>query len=137
MKGLMSVLRWFGHVERMERDRIAKSAYVGEYAGSHSVGRLRKRWIDTVKDCLRKSGLDVRQARRMMESLGSIVGGSGCPCSLSFLFYVNVSGMRKRSCLSSQPLVAQDPYVLLRVRWSIPWFIGSTLGNFLPFPCWE
>ena len=24
------VLRWFGHVERMERDRIAKSVYVGE-----------------------------------------------------------------------------------------------------------
>ena len=25
-----SVLRWFGHVERMERDRIAKRIYVGE-----------------------------------------------------------------------------------------------------------
>ena len=36
-------------------------------------------------------------------SLGSIVGGSGCPHS-SFLFCVNVSGMRPRSCLSSQPL---------------------------------
>ena len=34
------VLRWFGHVER---DRIAKRVYVGEYAG-----------------------LDVRQARRMV-----------------------------------------------------------------------
>ena len=52
------VLRWFGHVERMERDRIAKRVYVGESAGS-----VRKRWIDTVKECLRKRGLDVRQAR--------------------------------------------------------------------------
>ena len=61
-----SVLRWFGHVERMENDRIAKRVYVGECAGSRSVGRPRKRWIDTVKDCLKKRGLDVRQARRMM-----------------------------------------------------------------------
>ena len=61
-----NVLRWFGHVERMERDRIAKRAYVGECAGSHSVGRPWNRWIDTVKDCLRKRGLGVRQARRML-----------------------------------------------------------------------
>ena len=54
------VLRWFGHVERMENDRIAKRVYVGECAGSRSVGRPRKRWIDTVKDCLKKRGLDVR-----------------------------------------------------------------------------
>ena len=57
------VLRWFGHVERMEKDRIAKMAYVGECIGSRSVGRPRKRWIDTVKDCLNNIGLDVRQAR--------------------------------------------------------------------------
>ena len=47
-------LRWFGHVKRMERDRIAKSAYVGECAGSRSLGRPRKRWTDTVKECLKK-----------------------------------------------------------------------------------
>ena len=62
-----SVLRWFGHVEIMERDRIAKRVYVGECAGSHSVGRPRKRWIDTAKECLRKRGLDVRHARRMVQ----------------------------------------------------------------------
>ena len=60
------VLRWFGHVERMENDRIAKRVYVGECAGSRSVGRPRKRWIDTVKDCLKKRRLDVRQARKMV-----------------------------------------------------------------------
>ena len=43
------VLRWFGHVERMERDGIAKRVYVGECVGSRSVGRTRKRWIDIVK----------------------------------------------------------------------------------------
>ena len=60
------ILRWFGHVERMENDRILKRFYVGECAVSHSVGRPRKRWIDIMKDCLKKRGLDVRQARRML-----------------------------------------------------------------------
>ena len=51
------VLRWFGHVERMENDKIAKWVYVGKCAGIRSVGRPRKRWIDTVKNCLKKRGL--------------------------------------------------------------------------------
>ena len=72
MKGLdkridEGVLWWFAHMERMENDKIGKRVYVGECAGTHSVGRLPKRWIDTVKDCLRKRGLDVRQARRMVQ----------------------------------------------------------------------
>ena len=50
----------------MENDRIAERVYVGEYAGSRSMGRSRKKWIDTVKGCLRKRSLDVRQARRMV-----------------------------------------------------------------------
>ena len=37
------VLRWFGHVERMERDMIIKRIYVGVCAGSRSVSRPRKR----------------------------------------------------------------------------------------------
>ena len=61
------MLRWFGHVDRMERNKIAKRVYVGECAGSHSVGRPRKRWIDTLKEYLKKRGLDARQARRMVQ----------------------------------------------------------------------
>ena len=44
----------------MENDRIAKRVYVGETAGSHLVDRSQKRWIDAVKDCLRKRGLDIK-----------------------------------------------------------------------------
>ena len=51
----------------MEKCRIAKKVYVGECAGSCSVGSPQKRWIDTMKKCLRKKGLDVRQARRMVQ----------------------------------------------------------------------
>ena len=62
----VGLLRWFGHVERMESDKTAKKVYVGECASCCSVDRLWKRWIDTVKECLRKRDLDIRQARRMV-----------------------------------------------------------------------
>ena len=39
---------------------------VGECAGSRSVGRPQKRWTDTMKDCLKKRDLDIRQERRMI-----------------------------------------------------------------------
>ena len=69
------VLRWFGHVERMENDRIAKRVYVGECAGSRSVGRPRKRWIDTVKECLRKRGLWMSGNQGEWCMIGVYVGG--------------------------------------------------------------
>ena len=48
------VLQWFGHVEIIENDRIARRVYIGKCAGSCSVGRPRKRLIDTMNDCLKK-----------------------------------------------------------------------------------
>ena len=66
MKRFMKTCSDYGHVERMERDMIAKRVYVGGCAFTRSVGRPRKRWIDTVKECSKKRGLDVRQARRMV-----------------------------------------------------------------------
>ena len=54
-------------MERMEKDKSAKGVYVGEFAGSRSVGRPRKRWIDNVKECLKKRELVVRKPRGMVE----------------------------------------------------------------------
>ena len=42
-------------MERIERDRIAKRVYVGECASSCSVGKPRKRWIDTLKECQKEN----------------------------------------------------------------------------------
>ena len=39
---------------RMERGMTAKRVYVREFAGSRSVGRLRKRWLDTLNEYLKK-----------------------------------------------------------------------------------
>ena len=51
------------------------------------------------------------------------------PALVLFLFYMNVSGMRPRPRLSSQPLTIPAPLFLLRVRWSIflvpPWVTAS------------
>ena len=57
------VLRWFGHVERIERDGVAKRVCVGECAGSHSAGGPRKRWLDIVKECLKKRAMRMVQDR--------------------------------------------------------------------------
>ena len=61
------VLWWFGHVQKMENDRITKRVKIGECAGGCLGGRPRERWIDTVEECLRKRGLNVRQARRLVQ----------------------------------------------------------------------
>ena len=58
------ILGWFGYSERMKNDRIAKRVYVGNCVGNCLVGQLKKRWIDSVKDFLKKRGLNVGQARR-------------------------------------------------------------------------
>ena len=61
------LLLWFSHVERMEIDQISKRVYVGECVGSRSMGRPWNRWIDTMKECLKKRGLDIREVRRMVQ----------------------------------------------------------------------
>ena len=51
-KGLTKVFSdGSGMWKKKENDRIAKRVFVGECAGSHSVSRPWKRWIDTVKEC--------------------------------------------------------------------------------------
>ena len=71
------VLRCFCHLERMESNRIAKRVYVEDCTDSRSVGMPWKRWIDNVKECLRKRSLDVRQARRMMQDRSEWWGMNG------------------------------------------------------------
>ena len=41
---------------------LLRGFIVRKYTGSRSVGRTRKRWNNNVKDCFRKTGLDVGQA---------------------------------------------------------------------------
>ena len=45
---------------------LAKRVYVGVCADSHLVGRLQRRWNDSVNDCLKKKSLNVWQAKSMV-----------------------------------------------------------------------
>ena len=60
----------FDHVERMEKDRIAKKVYVGECAGICSLGRLQKRGIETMKDCLWKKRFGCQASKGMIGMYG-------------------------------------------------------------------
>ena len=51
-----SILRWFNHIERIGNGRNAKTVYMGECVGSRLVGGPRKKWIDSVIECLKKNG---------------------------------------------------------------------------------
>jgi len=50
-------LRWLGHVERMSEERVVKRLYQNTPEGSRSVGRSRLRWMDDVREDLRRMGV--------------------------------------------------------------------------------
>ena len=58
------VLKWFGHLERMNEDRLVKKVYTSEVGGTRGVGRPRFRWKDGVKKVLHNRGLGVQEAKR-------------------------------------------------------------------------
>ena len=61
-----TILRWFGHLERMDESRLVKRMYNGECVGKRPVGRPKKRWIDSVKECLNERNVNLVEARRMV-----------------------------------------------------------------------
>ena len=59
----MNVLRWFGHVERMENERLLKRVMNARVNGRGARGRPRLGWMDGVKRALQERGMDVGEAR--------------------------------------------------------------------------
>ena len=57
------VLRWFGHVERMEY-RMARRVLMAEVSGGRVRGRPRLGWMDGVKVALGNRGMTVEVARQ-------------------------------------------------------------------------
>ena len=58
------VLRWFGHVERMDEYRIARKVLMAEVSGGRVRGRPRFGWMDGVKEALGNRGMTVEAARQ-------------------------------------------------------------------------
>ena len=57
------VLRWIGHVERMDEYRMARRALMAEVSGGLVRGRPRMGWMDGVKVALDNTGMTVEAAR--------------------------------------------------------------------------
>ena len=58
------VLRWFGHVERMDDYRMARRVLMAEVSGVRVRGRQRLGWMDGVKVALGNKGMMVEAARQ-------------------------------------------------------------------------
>ena len=58
------VLRWFGHVEKMDEYRMAKRVLMAEVSGGRVRGRPRLGWMDGVKVALGNRGMTAKAARQ-------------------------------------------------------------------------
>ena len=54
----MNVLRWFGHVERMDNERLLKKVMNAKVDGRSARGRPRFGWMDGVKRALNDRRMD-------------------------------------------------------------------------------
>ena len=69
------VLRWLGHVERMDEYRMARRVLMAEVSGGRVRGRPRLGLMDGVKVAFGNRGVTVKAARQIgrVESPGSYV----------------------------------------------------------------
>ena len=58
------VLRWFGHVERMDEYRMARKVLIADVSEGRARGRRRLGWMDGVKMALGNKGMTVEAARQ-------------------------------------------------------------------------
>ncbi len=72
------MLRWFGHMERMDDGRMTKRVMKAGVNGRGARGRPRYGWMDGVKRALGDRGLPVEEAReraKVREEWRTIVKG--------------------------------------------------------------
>ena len=61
-------LRWFGHVKRMNDERIAKSVYNAKTQGKRPRGRPRRKWDEDIKEALQKRNLSFIEGSRKCQN---------------------------------------------------------------------
>ena len=61
------VLRWLGHVERMDEYRMARRVLMAKVSGGWVRGRLRLCWMDGVKVALGNRGVTVEAAQQCVK----------------------------------------------------------------------
>src|SRR5277367_5245323 len=60
------LLGWFGHVERMDENRVVKKIYESVCEGSNVRGRPKKSWREGVNECLQRRGAPVLDVGRLV-----------------------------------------------------------------------
>ena len=58
------ILRWFGHMERIDENRMARRVLIAEFCSGRVRGRPRLGWMDGVKVALGNRGMTVEAARQ-------------------------------------------------------------------------
>ena len=58
------MLRWFGHVERIDEYHMARKVLMADVRGGRVRGRQRLGWMDGVKVALGNRGMTVEAARQ-------------------------------------------------------------------------
>ena len=59
-----SMLRWFGHIERMNDERLTKKVYVARIDGCRGRGRPRKVWMDQISEIANEWDIQSHDKRR-------------------------------------------------------------------------
>ena len=69
LEGIMErrILVWFGHVTRMNQERLVKYVMGAEVGGERGVGRPRKRWLDGVKEIIEEMGFSLEICEEFAE----------------------------------------------------------------------
>ena len=62
-----STLRWSGHVERMEDNRLARKVYESEMQEPRCRGKPHKGWMDGVKEVLSERGLNSQEVKECVQ----------------------------------------------------------------------
>ena len=61
------ILVWFGHMTRMNQERIVKNVLGADIRGGRGVGRPRKRWLDGVKEIIEELGMTLEICEELAE----------------------------------------------------------------------
>ena len=67
------VLKWFGHVERMDAYRMARRVLMAEVSGGWVQGRPRLGWMDVMKVALGNRGMMVEAAQQCAKQWRAMV----------------------------------------------------------------
>jgi hypothetical protein len=72
------VLRWFGHVEMMGDERIAKQVLNGSVEGARGKGKLKNSWLGVVDKCLKSKNIrSFKCKRNCQKNIMSVREASG------------------------------------------------------------